>query len=236
MQLFYSTIISNNLIRLENEEFRHAVKVLRLKIGDIINVTDGLGNLYKAEVASIEKHFCEALIIETQKEINSRNYKFHLAIAPTKNIDRIEWLLEKATEIGIDEISFLLCEKSERKNINHERLLRIAESAMKQSLKTVFPIVNQLIEFKTFVKQPQDLYATKLIAHCGSSEKNIITQLLKPKGSYCVLIGPEGDFSEKEIALAIEQGFLPVSLGNARLRTETAGLLACSLTAGVNFR
>lgn len=233
MQLFYNPTISENTtyFSFDKEESKHIVKVLRKKDSDILFITNGAGVLYKAKITSASENKCTVQILSFEKS-ETPQYKLHLAVAPTKMNDRYEWFLEKATEMGIDEITPLLCDRSERKVINAERWDKIVVSAMKQCNRLYLPKLNELTSFATFVKQKQE--GLSLIAHCEESDKRTLKFVLQPKESVTVLIGPEGDFSKKEIALALENGYLPVSLGTTRLRTETAALVACHSVVFVN--
>lgn len=217
--------INNKSAELTAEESWHCKKVLRCKAGDKINLIDGIGNFYEGELTEVNEKKCVAAITSPPKKQTPRNYYLHLAIAPTKNIDRIEWLVEKAVEIGIDEISFIRCKNSERTVIKTDRIQKIVESAVKQSLQAFIPKVNPLIEFDKLLKTESDV---KLIAHCFPETKKTLKDIdLKNKKSL-VLIGPEGDFTESEVKLALDNKFTPLSLGSNRLRTETAGLYVCN--------
>jgi len=230
MKLFYTPDINSNIYTLNEIESRHCIKVLRLKINDKIYLTDGKGNLFTTQIIDDNQKKCTVKIIETQKNYNKRNYYLHIAIAPTKNIERFEWFLEKATEIGIDEITPLLTENSERKTIKPERLNKKITSAVKQSLKAYHPKLNELTKFNDFLKtntNPQ-----KYIAHCYSDKLPHLKKIYKKNQKTTILIGPEGDFSLNEIKLASEHGFTEITLGKSRLRTETAGIVACNL---INF-
>jgi len=222
MQLFYLENPKNQII-LSTEESRHTTKVLRKKEGDILNFTDGKGKLYKAEITVSDKKKCQLNIISSQIQKKQHNYHLHIGIAPTKNIDRFEWFLEKATEIGIDEITPIICSRSERKIIKLERCKRILRSAIKQSLKYYLPKINDTITFNQLLKK--NLVANKYIAHCGNLKKKDLKKTDR-KERTLILIGPEGDFSKEEIEMALKNNFKPVSLGNSRLRTETAGIIA----------
>lgn len=224
MALFYVPDIADKW-ELSEEEAAHCLRVLRLSVGDSLEITDGRGTLYKAVISSIAGKHC---YVEAQKTVSvpkSWRGNIHIAIAPTKNMDRIEWLAEKATEIGIDAITFLNCRFSERKVIKTERIERIVVSAMKQSLKYSKPVVGEMIDFKKFISMPHS--GAKFIAHCYDSERVLLKDVLCEGEDATILIGPEGDFSPEEVELAIAAGFRPVSLGSSRLRTETAGLAAC---------
>jgi len=235
MKLFFDPDISGDFHILNEDESKHCTKVLRLGNGDIIHLTDGKGTLYKTEIIEIHQKKTVLRIVETFPEFEKRPYKLHIAIAPTKNTDRIEWFVEKATEIGIDEITPVVCKQSERKSIKTERLNRIAEAAMKQSIKAFHPKIAEPVEFKAFVKQCNN-YKQRFIAFCDEvSDKQYLGKLIIPKSSYLILIGPEGDFTKEEVELAKSEGFVTVSLGKNRLRTETAGVVACDIIAFVNY-
>jgi 16S rRNA (uracil1498-N3)-methyltransferase len=227
MHVFYTPDIQESSVYVLNEEeSRHCSKVLRLSIGDRVSLVDGKGGLYEAEISSESKRNVSLSILQVTRNFQQRNYHIHIAIAPTKNIDRIEWFLEKATEIGIDEITPIICERSERKIIKEERLEKVITSAVKQSLQAYHPILNPAIPFQHFLKQ--EFEAEKMIAHCIDDEKRVfMNDVVKAGARYLVLIGPEGDFSPQEIEMALSAGFIPLTLGNTRLRTETAGLAAC---------
>ncbi|CAM1372570.1 16S rRNA (uracil(1498)-N(3))-methyltransferase [Tenacibaculum xiamenense] len=225
MQLFYNPEISEEVKELtfNKEESRHIVRVLRKKEGDTLHITNGKGFLFNVEIVFANDKKCTAKILESKEIKNNRDYYLHIVIAPTKNIDRFEWFLEKATEIGIDEITPLLCKNSERKIIKHERLGKIVLSAMKQSLQYKLPKLNELTNFNDFINS--DLEGQLFVAHCeDDNNKNGLKQLVKPNSKYTVLIGPEGDFTTEEIQKSKVAGFSPISLGNTRLRTETAGV------------
>ncbi len=226
MQLFYTPDISENLYTLNEQESKHCVKVLRKQKGDTLYLTNGLGTLFKAEVVDATVKSCQLHVVETFIEYERRDFTLHIAIAPTKNIDRIEWFLEKATEIGIDQITPLLCEHSERKVIKPDRLERVIVSAMKQSLKAYKPVLNPLISFNDFVQQNK-VKSGGFIAHCQPGDKELLKTSYAGQNKVTILIGPEGDFNVEEVGLAVTSGYLPVTLGDARLRTETAGLVAC---------
>ena len=222
MQLFYLDNPQKE-ITLTAEESKHAIKVLRKKEGDILRFTDGKGNLFITEIAIADNKKTCVRIVTSEQRAKQHNYHLHIAIAPTKNIDRFEWFLEKATEIGIDEITPIICSRSERKVIKTERGNRILLSAMKQSLKYHLPKLNEAIRLNDFLKQ--DFEGAKYIAHCEDGKKNELKTVNKAE-KYLILIGPEGDFSSKEIELALQNQFKAVSLGTSRLRTETAGIIA----------
>lgn len=231
MALFYVPNLSAACI-LPDEESTHAVKVLRLKTGDSIQIVDGNGGFFNARITTPHHKHCGFEITETLVDASARNYKLHIAIAPTKNIERLEWFIEKATEIGIDEITPIFCRNSERKIVKEERLEKIIVSAAKQSLKAHFPVLNPACTFNEFVKNYQA--DQLLIAHCYNEQKNELKTVVKPAHSVIILIGPEGDFSPEEVSTALQSGYQPVSLGNSRLRTETAGVVACCTVALMN--
>ncbi len=232
MQLFYIPDISGEEIYLDEAESKHAVKVLRLGIGSRIQLTDGKGGFYTAEITEPHPKRCRLEIIEFKPQYGKRNFFTHIAIAPTKNNDRMEWFLEKATEIGIDEVSFILCENSERRSIKPERMEKVTISAMKQSLKAYLPKVNDISSFEEFIRNCN--CSQKYIAHCRSEEiPHLKNEVLKDV-PVVILIGPEGDFSTNEVSQAKMHGFREISLGNSRLRTETAGVVACHIVSLAN--
>jgi len=226
MQLFYNPDIDETTqgFSFDKEESRHIIKVLRKKDSDILHVTNGAGLLFETEITLASDNKCIVQVLSIQKT-DEPKFRLHLAVAPTKMNDRFEWFLEKATEIGIQEITPIICDRSERKVINLERFEKIILSAMKQSNETYLPKLNEAISFKEFIKQKNE--GLQLIAHCEETDKKSLKDILKPNESVTMLIGPEGDFSEKEIALALENDYQPVTLGNTRLRTETAAIVAC---------
>jgi len=224
MALFYvPDLVSGHV--LPEEESQHAIKVLRLQVGAEITVVDGVGGYYKAKISNPHPKHCTFEITERLQEYRKRDFHLHIAIAPTKNIERLEWFIEKATEIGIDEITPLLCRFSERKIIKAERLEKIIVSAAKQSVKAYFPILHPLCTFDELIKTHQA--SQKFIAHCYEEDKKLLQNEIKKSTDVLILIGPEGDFSKEEVQKALSVGFIPVSLGNSRLRTETAGVVAC---------
>lgn len=223
MHVFYTPDIDVSL-ELPEEEAGHCLRVLRLGVGDEVMLTDGKGLFYKAVISAATGKRCQVKVLETQNQEAFWNGYLHLAMAPTKNMDRIEWLVEKATEIGFNELTFLNCRFSERKVIKTERVEKIVVSAMKQSLKAQKPQVNEMMPFTQFIKQ--DFKGQKFIAHCYEGEKPLLKDVLVPGEDALVLIGPEGDFSPEEVQMAEEAGFKAISLGKSRLRTETAALVA----------
>ncbi|MHC5354485.1 16S rRNA (uracil(1498)-N(3))-methyltransferase [Myroides sp. LJL115] len=225
MQLFYSPDINQDqdTFTFDKEESKHIVRVLRKKSGDILHVSDGKGTLFTTQITLESDKKCVTKIIDFRKDPLTKHH-IHIAVAPTKMNERYEWFLEKATEIGVNEITPIICEHSERKIVKMERFEKIVQSAMKQSLQNYLPKLNEPISLKDFLNQEfsGDLY----IAHCEEDkEKTLLKNAITPDKNYLLLIGPEGDFSTKEIKQAIEKGFTPVSLGHTRLRTETAAVV-----------
>lgn len=224
--LFFSRQINAESIFLQEDESKHCISVLRRKNGDIIQVADGQGHIYEAQIINDHPKKCEAKIISTQF-FEANKPKTHIAIAPTKSMDRIEWALEKLTEIGIDEFSFIICERSERKEIKMERVEKIVLSAFKQSKRFWMPKINPAQKLKDFVKNLPS--GQKFVGYCETGNEEFFTKLIKPHEDLLIFIGPEGDFSENEIKILSENGVIPVSLGKSRLRTETAALVAGTL-------
>lgn len=233
MQLFYNSTVTEETenFYFDKEESKHIVKVLRKNSGDILYVTNGLGFLFKTEIVLASDSKCSVKIIATE-QAEIPKYKLHLAVAPTKMNDRYEWFLEKATEMGVTEITPIICEHSERKFIKNERFDKIILSAMKQSLQFYLPKLNEPISFKDFIKNNED--DVLLIAHCEETDKKSLKDILEPSKNMTILIGPEGDFSNKEIQMALEHKYIPVTLGKTRLRTETAAIVACHSVAFIN--
>lgn len=225
MHIFYTPDIESEKYTLSEEESKHCTRVLRLDVGSKLNLVDGKGGFYEAVVEDPHPKRTVLKILSQQRNYGKRNFYLHIAVAPTKNIERIEWFLEKATEIGIDEITPLICDRSERRDIKAERLNKVIVSAAKQSIKAYFPKLNEPIRFTDFVSG--NTSTQKFIAHCIPSQKKSIKEEIRLKSDYLILIGPEGDFSTTEVDLARENKFIPVSLGDSRLRTETAALEAC---------
>jgi 16S rRNA (uracil1498-N3)-methyltransferase len=227
MHIFYTPEITadSTAYLLSEEESKHAIRVLRMEAGSEVQLVDGRGGFYTAKIADAHPKRTLLQIISIQQAYGKRNHYLHIAVAPTKNIERLEWFLEKATEIGIDEVTLLLCQRSERKDAKIERLNKIITSAVKQSIKAYHPVLNALTSFDQLIRTPFN--GQKFIAHCLPEGKVALASALQLKSSCLVLIGPEGDFSEKEIADALQYGFQPITLGNSRLRTETAALEAC---------
>lgn len=232
MHLFYTPDINSSLYNLNKEESMHCLKVLRLKEGDELFLTNGKGLLYKSKLINSDIKACVIEVIETYPDYGKRNFELHIAIAPTKNIDRFEWFLEKATEIGIDTITPLICEHSERTIVKNERLNKIITSAVKQSIKAYHPTLNEALTFNKFINT--SFSGKKLIAHCEKDEKIALKNIYKSGENVLILIGPEGDFSKNEIKSAINNNYQAISLGNSRLRTETAGIVACQTINLIN--
>lgn len=226
MVLFYSIKIENNLAYFDDAEARHIQNSLRKGVGDEIYFIDGLGTLYKGQVVEQSKKKVIAEIIEAHETEKKRVANIHMAIAPTKNIDRIEWFIEKSIEIGIDKISFIQCAHSERKVVKMDRIERIVHAACKQSLNPYFPELEALQPFKQFVSNQKS--SNKLIAVVGPDYTHI-NEVSLMNDDVCCLIGPEGGFRDEEIAYASENGFTGITLGNRRLRTETAGIVTTTL-------
>lgn len=226
MHVFYTPDIANTQ-ELPEEEAGHCLRVLRLGIGDEVMLTDGRGFFYQAVIAAATQKRCMVKIVSKTEQEPFWGGHLHLALAPTKNMDRMEWLAEKATEIGFDELTFLNCRFSERKVIKTDRIEKIVVSAVKQSLKARKPVVNEMTDFRKFMER--DFSGQKFIAHCYEGEKPLLRDVLHPDEDAVILVGPEGDFSPEEVTLAMEKEFQPVSLGKSRLRTETAALVAVHL-------
>ena len=227
--LFYSPEIEDGNHSLSEEELRHAVKVLRLKAGDPLKITDGKGKIFNAKVTKISKSACDFEIINSIT-VPKKNHSIHIGVAPTKNIDRIEWFVEKVTELGVDEISFVHSQNSERKVINLERIQKKAISAMKQSGQAWLPLIHPIQPLKNIYSVRQ---SNKFIAYVDQANPMHLKEA-KPNGQYIVLIGPEGDFTQEELAFTTNHGYQKVSLGKTTLRTETAGVVACHILNLIN--
>lgn len=233
MHVFYTPDIAT-CPELPEEEAGHCLRVLRLSMGDEVMLTDGKGYFYKAVISAASGKRCQVKVTETIPHEKEWNGWLHVALAPTKNMDRIEWFVEKATEIGLDELTFLNCRYSERKVIKTERVEKIVVSAVKQSLKATMPVLHEMTPFDQFIAR--DFAGQKFIAHCHEGDKTLLKEALHPGQDALVMIGPEGDFSEEEVAKAIAAGFQPISLGKSRLRTETAALVAAHTLNLLNQR
>ncbi|MBN1159388.1 MAG: 16S rRNA (uracil(1498)-N(3))-methyltransferase [Bacteroidales bacterium] len=229
MNLFYCPDFIDNTGTLPPDESRHCIKVLRYKKGDRIRVTDGRGNLYEADIISDRPEACAFDVVRqiSTQDADHPSCSLHIAIAPTKNISRFEWFLEKSVELGIDAITILICSRSERRVVKTDRLNKLIISAMKQAIVPNMPVLNELVSYEDFIEREKHSDAMKFIGHCENREKKWLKDTYVHGSDAIVLIGPEGDFSPEEIRLALENGFLPVTLSRYRLRTETAGLVAC---------
>lgn len=226
MQIFYAPDINGSTYTLDENESKHCVRVLRMSRGAIVRLIDGKGNLYEGIISDPDPKRCSIDITGTEKDFEKRNYRFHIAISPLKNPERFEWFIEKSVEIGVDEITPLICHNTEKPGIKSERINNIIISAMKQSLKATKAILNNPVQFNDFIKM--HINGNRMIAHCYQQfARNKITEVYSRNENATILIGPEGDFSEDEVGHAIENGYIPVHLGRSRLRTETAGLAAC---------
>lgn len=235
MQLFYDHEIIPPTHILGEEESRHCIRVLRLGVGDHIHITDGRGNLYRCRITVADFRRCQVEVTETQSEFEKMPYHLTMAVAPTKNIDRFEWFLEKATEVGISEIIPLESAHSERRTIKSDREEKVIVAAVKQSLKAYVPHLHPMTRFKDLIRTPFD--GRKFIAHCDNAlgdEKAFLPDAISAGENILILIGPEGDFSPEEIKFAIENGYEEITLGSQRLRTETAAVVATVMVATVN--
>lgn len=235
MYIFYAPEINNNkLFTLPEEESKHCIQVLRMKKGDEIQIIDGAGNLYSGNISVPDPHRCLIAVSKVTPEYHSKSYRLHVAIAPTRSSERFEWFLEKATEIGIDEITPLICSRSERKNLRHDRMEKIIIAAMKQSVIARKPVLNALKKLDAFMKDLKDRKSYRFIAHCNEGIRENIRSLYNPGHNIICLIGPEGDFTYEEVESAVQNGFHPVTLGINRLRTETAGVVVCEVFSVLN--
>lgn len=235
MQLFYAPNITPPYYILPEQESKHCVRVLRMGEGDTLSLTDGRGTIYSARITDPNPKRCAVEVVETTTDYGKRSYGLTMGVAPTKNVERYEWFLEKATEVGIDRVIPLDCRHSERHTIKHERAESVITSAVKQSLKAYHPQLEQMTQLREVVQMPFD--GVKLIAHCQSAclAKHPINQVLSRGDNVLIMIGPEGDFSPEEVAMAVANGFTEVSLGDARLRTETAAVAAAMFVSFINL-
>lgn len=234
MQVFYQPLLPHTL-QLPEEEAKHCVRVLRHQVGDVIHVTDGMGSLYEARLTQEKPKLASfELVQQLQQPSEEKGWPIHIAIAPTKNSDRLEWFLEKAIEFGVDEVTLLQCRHSERTKLNMERLEKKAVSAMKQSLNLNMPRLNALTRFDAFLKKLAGTAPQRFIAYVDASIPRHLKDAAAPGRPVCVLIGPEGDFAPEEIESAFQSGFQAVSLGRSRLRTETAGMAAAHILNLIN--
>ncbi|HUX96296.1 MAG TPA: 16S rRNA (uracil(1498)-N(3))-methyltransferase [Bacteroidales bacterium] len=226
MQIFYAPGIKGTSYMLNEMESKHCIRVLRMTKGSLIRLIDGKGTFYEGEISDPDPKKCQITILEVKYGFEKRNYKLHIAISPLKNTDRFEWFVEKSVEIGVDEITPIICKLTEKQSIKHERIENIIISAMKQSLKALKPVINEPLSFDDFIKQSVD--GLRMIAHCKSYPERVkISEACKKSDNAIIMVGPEGDFSEDELATAVNYGFTPIHLGTSRLRTETAGIAAC---------
>jgi 16S rRNA (uracil1498-N3)-methyltransferase len=226
MQIFYAPDINGNSYTLDENESKHIIRVLRMTKGEQVRLIDGKGNLYEGTISNPDSKKCTVVITEVIKDFEKRNYRLHIAISPLKNPERFEWFIEKSVEIGVDEITPLICKNSEKRGIKTERTNNLIISAMKQSLKSVKTILNEPCLFSEFINTDHD--GDQMIAHCNKEPaKSKIGEVYSKGNDAVILIGPEGDFSVEEIKAALKTGFSPIHLGQSRLRTETAGVAAC---------
>ena len=234
MQLFYAPEISLPRYTLPEEESKHCIRVLRMTIGDELHLTDGKGNMYRCKVVSDNVKRCEVEVVETTHEYERMTYGLVMAVAPTKIIDRFEWFLEKATEIGVSEVYPIECDHSERRQIKHEREEKVITAAVKQSLKAYHPTLHDITSVRDVIAM--DFDGEKYIAHCDGDfgERVYLGNLVKKGANTLILIGPEGDFSKEELNFALQNGFKAISLGRERLRTETAAVVATTVVATIN--
>ncbi|MFD0798544.1 16S rRNA (uracil(1498)-N(3))-methyltransferase [Maribacter chungangensis] len=233
MQLFYNPQVNQDtkVVTFDTFESKHIVKVLRRKTGDELQITNGKGLFLFATITQNDPKAC-SVEVSRYKKIHPTKHRLHLAVAPTKMNDRYEWFLEKATEIGVHEITPILCDRSERKTIKTERYEKVIQSAMKQSFQAYLPKLNPLTTLTEFLER--DINGLLFIAHCEDSERYELKRKIAPDKPTTILIGPEGDFTKKEVKKAVTKGYLPVSMGKTRLRTETAAIVACTTVALAN--
>ena len=236
MYFFYSPNAVSDVHILDEQESRHCVKSLRLQINSQLYLTDGKGNVYLTKIIDDNIKACVLEVIHKIEDYPLLDYQLHIGIAPTKNSDRLEWFVEKAVETGISEISAIICKNSERTTIKSERIERLMIAAVKQSLRAEIPVFRDKICFDDFIEKTKNNYSQKFIAYCGDLEQSpaLLKTVCKAKKDTLILIGPEGDFTPDEVQRAVNSGFVPVSLGKFRLRTETAGLLACAIVKIIN--
>jgi 16S rRNA (uracil1498-N3)-methyltransferase len=234
MQIFYAPGINGDSFILDENESKHCIRVLRMVRGTAVRLIDGKGNLYEGLISDPDPKKCLITISDVIHNFEKRNYRLNLAISPLKNPERFEWFIEKSVEIGVDEITPLICKNTEKKSLKRERIENIIISAMKQSLKALRPVLNEPVNFETFIDLKSD--ANRMIAHCRDNIKRSSVSDVCSKGENAVImIGPEGDFSGEEIMSAIKSGFISVHLGTSRLRTETAGVAACHSIYFINL-
>jgi 16S rRNA (uracil1498-N3)-methyltransferase len=233
MQIFYVPGIKGSSCVMDENESRHCIRVLRMTKGDRLKLVDGIGNLYEGVINDPDPAGCRVTITGVTRDFEKRGYRMHIAISPVKNQERLEWFIEKSVEIGIDEITPLICRNTEKPGLKRERINNIIVSAMKQSIKAFRPVLNEPRTFGDFITS--DISGIKMIAHCNPAhERKKIDQVYEKNRDAVILIGPEGDFSEEELNLAIENGYNPVHFGTSRLRAETAGIAACHSVYFIN--
>jgi 16S rRNA (uracil1498-N3)-methyltransferase len=233
MQIFYAPDIRGSTYILSKNESRHCIRVLRMNKGSPVKIIDGVGNLFEGHIVVPDPARCEVTITGISRNFEKRDYRLHIAISPLKNQDRFEWFVEKSVEIGIDEITPVICKNTEKPGLKEERINNIIISAMKQSLKAFRPVLNEPRVFNDFAAG--EFTSVKMIAHCNPGyDRKKIDVIYQRNLDAVILIGPEGDFSEEEISLALKNGFEPVHLGNSRLRAETAGIAACHSVYFIN--
>jgi len=233
MQYFFSTEFLDDNIILSKEESTHCVIVLRHNIGDIIYIVDGEGNRFSCKIINIDGGIVKSEIIKKENLSNDSNHYIHIIISPTKSSQRFEWFVEKAVEIGIDEISFVKCSNSERKKININRVRKVALTAMKQSLKASMPKINDINDFNKIIGNI--FQECKYIGYQGDISSNFLSHIAPKNNNYCLLIGPEGDFTNEEVDSCLAEGFTPVLLNKSRLRTETAAIAGCLALNQINY-
>ncbi len=235
MNVFYTPDLASSSYTFDETESKHAIRVLRLNLGDMVYLIDGKGGFYHAQITNNNPKQCSVEVTETFYEHGKRNYRIHIGIAPTKNTERLEWFLEKTTEIGIDEITPIICVRSERRALKTERLVKVITAAVKQSAQAYHPIINKELPLDLFVARvSQQTDIERYIAHCYDTTKYYLKDIYTPATDAVILIGPEGDFTEDEVNFSVLQGFREITLGNTRLRTETAGIVACHSIAMLN--
>ncbi|MCF8345704.1 MAG: 16S rRNA (uracil(1498)-N(3))-methyltransferase [Bacteroidales bacterium] len=226
MDIFYKSDITSNQLVLDPGESNHCIKVMRYKKGDAISLIDGKGGYFTAEIEEEDRKACRIKIISKKENYEKLPYELHIAIAPTKSMDRFEWFVEKATEIGITSITPVLCNRSERRNLRIDRLEKVAVAAIKQSVRAYLPEIREMVSFNDWIAEERE--GSRLIAHCMDGQKNDLRKV-ELSGINTIVIGPEGDFTPEEVARAADGCFEPITLGAYRLRTETAGIVACSV-------
>ena len=231
-QFFYSEEIFDDYILLPEEEAHHALVVLRKNKGENLKVADGKGNVFDCQLNSLDTNNCNLQILKKTENYNPVNHHIHIGLSPPKSHDRVEWFVEKATEIGVQEITFIQTQHSERTMIKPKRIQKRIISSMKQSLRAMLPVINDILPFSDFIESSKD--NNRFVGYLGEENSPLLSKIAQPNEKYCVLIGPEGDYSKREIEEAKEFGFIPVSLGMSRLRTETAGVVACHILNIIN--